>query len=77
MRKKSGVCLQASYTIEAAILVPLFLSVLLGAMMIALDCNRDVAEASAAHEQLEKIEPTTWIWRSQLLDSVGEIADSK
>ncbi len=60
--------LQASYTIEAALLLPLFLFVLMRGMLLGIDCGRDVSASAADWQQLEKIEPTTWIWRSQLLE---------
>lgn len=59
--------LQASYTIEAALLLPLFLAVLSGGMLLAIDCCEDVAVAAADWKQLDEIEPTTWIWRAEML----------
>ena len=59
--------LQASYTIEAALLVPLFLVALLSGMLLAIDCCKDVSVAAADWEQLEEIEPTAWIWRAEVL----------
>lgn len=59
--------MQASYTIEAALLLPLFLAVLSGGMLFAIDCCEDVVVAASDWKQLDEIEPTTWIWRTEML----------
>ncbi len=67
MKRGKSPHLQASYTIEAALLLPLFLAVLSGGMLRAIDCYEDVAVAAADWKQLDEIEPTTWIWRAEML----------
>ena len=64
---RSAGWMQASYTIEAAILLPLFLTALLTGMLLAVDCCEDVAEAAADWELLHEIEPTARIWRTEAI----------
>ena len=66
-RYRPGRRLQASYTIEAALLLPLFLAALSAGMLLAIDCCEDVAEAAADWELLREIEPTTQIWRTEAI----------
>lgn len=67
MRRGRSLHLQASYTIEAALLLPLFLAVLSGGMLFAIDCCEDIAVAASDWKQLDEIEPATWIWRAEML----------
>ncbi len=59
--------LQASYTIEAALLLPLFLTALTTGILLAVDCYEDVVEAASDWELLREIEPTTQIWRTEAI----------
>lgn len=63
--RKKGICLSASYTIEAAILLPLFLFAILKGLLLGIDCYEDVRVAAETAEVLETIEPVDWIWKMQ------------
>lgn len=65
MKRIHALRLQASYTIEAALLMPLFLMALAAGMLLAIDCCQDVSAAASGWEQLEEIVPTTRIWRTE------------
>ena len=65
--QKKQICLQASYTIEAALLLPLFLFAILKGLLLGIDCCEDVRMAAESLEVLEKIEPTDQIWNLELV----------
>ena len=65
--QKKQICLQASYTIEAALLLPLFLFAILKGLLLGIDCCEDVRMAAESLEVLEKIEPTDQIWNLELI----------
>lgn len=60
------VCLRASYTIEAALLLPLFLFAIMKGLLLGIDCYEDVCVAAECCELQETIEPVDWIWKMQL-----------
>lgn len=66
MRAKKG--LQASYTVEAAILLPLFLFAVMEGLLLGIDFYHEVREAAGSFQQLEEIEPVEWIWKSELIE---------
>ena len=63
--KKQERYLQASYTVEAAILLPLFLFAILKGLLLGIDCYEDVCVAAESCELLETIEPVDRIWKMQ------------
>ena len=65
--QKKEICLQASYTIEAALLLPLFLFAILKGLLLGIDCYEDVRIAAASLEVLEKLEPADQIWNLELV----------
>ena len=65
VRNKS-ICLRASYTIEAALLLPLFLFVILKGLLLGIECYEDVCIASECVESTELTEPAERIWNMQL-----------
>ena len=66
--QKQGICLQASYTVEAALLLPLFLFAILKGLLLGIDCYEDVCSAAESSELLETIEPAEWIWKMQMAE---------
>lgn len=66
MIPKKTVYLQASYTIEAALLLPLFLFAIMKGLLLGIDCYQDVCIVAESMQLLERIEPTDWIWKMQL-----------
>ena len=65
-RQKKEISLQASYTLEAALLLPLFLFAILKGLLLGIDCYEDVRTAAESVELLEVIEPADLIWKMQL-----------
>ena len=65
-RQKKEIYLQASYTVEAALLLPLFLFAILKGLLLGIDCYEDVRTAAESVELLEVIEPADRIWKMQL-----------
>lgn len=63
--QKKDICLSASYTIEAAILLPLFLFAILKGLLLGIDCYEDVRVAAEIVEALEAIEPADRIRKMQ------------
>lgn len=63
----------AGYTIEAALLVPLFLFAILRGLLFGIECYEDVSRASYCQEILETIEPTEWIRNEELLKRGGNL----
>lgn len=70
MKKRKTPALQASYTIEAALLMPLFLAVLMKGLLLGIDGCRDVEAAAADHAQLEDASAAERIWHLQLADDL-------
>lgn len=68
MRRVCTLQLQASYTIEAALLMPIFLMALVTGMLLAVDCHEDVSAAAADWSLLEEIRPATRIWQAEMLE---------
>ncbi len=66
MTRRKGCWLRGSYTVEAALLVPLFLFSMMKGLMLGVDCYHDVRIASQTVEHQEDIEPAERIWKSQL-----------
>ena len=66
LRKQKTVYLQASYTIEAALLLPLFLFSMRKGLLLGIDCYQDVCVAAESMELLDEIEPVDNIWKLQL-----------
>lgn len=64
--KKEKLHLQASYTIEAALLLPLLLFAILKGLLLGIDCYEDVCAAVESSELTETIEPAERIWKLQL-----------
>lgn len=64
--QKKEICLRASYTVEAALLLPLFLFAVMKGLLLGIDCYEDVGTAAENIELLETIEPADWIWKMQL-----------
>ena len=60
--------LPASYTIEAALLLPVFLFAIMKGLLLGIDCYEDVRAAAESSALLETIEPTDWIWKMQLVE---------
>lgn len=63
---KKDIRLRASYTIEAALLLPLFLFSILKGLSLGIDCYQDVCTAAERMDWLETIEPADRIWKMQL-----------
>lgn len=61
-------CLQASYTVEAAVLLPLFLFAVMKGLLLGIDFCSEVRTAAQSREQLEKICPTEWILKRELVE---------
>ena len=66
MAHRKAIYLQASYTIEAALLLPLFLFAIMKGLLLGIDCCEDVCVAAESQELLEEIEPVELIWKMQL-----------
>ena len=66
MISRKTIYLQASYTIEAALLLPLFLFAIMKGLLFGIDCYQDVYIAAESMQLLEMIEPTDWVWKRQL-----------
>ena len=64
--KKGEVYLPASYTVEAALLLPLLLFAILKGLLLGIDCYNDVRTAAENIELLEKIVPADRIWKMRL-----------
>lgn len=60
--------LQAGYTIESAILMPLFLFAILKGLLLGVDYYGEVRQAAMCREQLEEICPPKWIWKRELIE---------
>ena len=65
MAHRRETCLQASYTIEAALLLPLFLFAIMKGLLLGIDCYEDVCMAAENSKLLETVEPVDWIWKMQ------------
>lgn len=65
--REDGIYLRASYTIEAALLLPLFLFAVLKGLLLGIDCYEDVRVASESMELLDTIEPVEQIWKMQFV----------
>ena len=61
--QRDEIYLQASYTIEAALLLPLFLFAILKGLLLGIDCYEDVCVAAESIEVQETIEPADRIWK--------------
>jgi hypothetical protein len=68
MRSGRNIWLQASYTVEAACMLPLFLFAILKGLLLGIDCYEDVRTAAQSLEQFTEIEPTEWIWKMKLVE---------
>lgn len=66
-----GCWLKASYTVEAALLLPLFLAVLMKGMLLGIECYEDVRAAAADVQQLSKLHPPEEIWRRLLVEGLA------
>ena len=66
MVHRKAIYLQASYTIEAALLLPLFLFAIMKGLLLGIDCYEDVCTAAESQELLEEVEPADLIWKIQL-----------
>ena len=60
--------LPASYTIEAALLLPVFLFAIMKGLLLGIECYEDVRAAAESSALLETIEPTDWIWKMQWVE---------
>lgn len=60
--------LPGSYTIEAALLLPVFLFAILKGMLLGIDCYEDVCVTAESSVFLETIETTNWIWKKQWVE---------
>lgn len=58
--------LPAGYTIEAALLLPVFLFAMMKGLLLGIDCYEDVRTAAESSAFLETIEPADRIWKMQL-----------
>lgn len=68
--------LQASYTVEAAILLPIFLFAIMKGLLLGIDLYHDVQDASANAEQLSEINPVDFIWKRELFEKgVEQVRD--
>ena len=61
--QRDEIYLQASYTIEAALLLPLFLFAILKGLLLGIYCYEDVCVAAESIEVQETIEPADRIWK--------------
>jgi hypothetical protein len=59
---------RASYTVEAACMLPLFLFAILKGLLLGIDCYHDVQAAAQSLEQLTDIEAPEWIWKMKLVE---------
>lgn len=66
LKLKKDLYLQASYTVEAALLLPLFLFALFKGLSLGIDCYGDVRIAAEQVESEETVKPAEWIWKMQL-----------
>lgn len=66
LKPKKNIYLSASYTVEAALLLPLFLFAMCKGLSLGIDCYEDVRAAAEQVESAETIEPAKWIWKMQL-----------
>lgn len=71
--REDGIYLRASYTIEAALMLPLLLFAILKGLLLGIDCYEDVRLAAESMELLETIEPTEQIWKMQLVQKGVEL----
>ena len=60
--------LQASYTIEAAILMPVFLFAIMQGLLFGIDFYEEVRASAESREWLDEICPTEWIWKRELIE---------
>ena len=72
MKRKREWTLSASYTIEAALLMPLFLFALMKGLLLGITCYEEMSHAASAEKQLEAVHPTEWIWENRLWDQIKE-----
>ena len=66
MKRKKTIYLRASYTVEASLLLPLFLFSILKGLLLGIECYEAVRAASQSMEFLENIAPVEQIWNMQL-----------
>lgn len=67
IRAKRKRSLPASYTIEAALLLPVFLFAIMKGLLLGIDCYQEVCASTAYEELLEEIRPAEQIWKLQLV----------
>lgn len=72
MKQRKGLQLQASYTVEAAILLPLFLFAILKGLLLGIDFYHDVCTAAESRQQFDEIEPVDWIWKKEVIEKGEE-----
>ena len=63
---RTDISLRASYTIEAALLLPLFLFAIMKGLLLGIDCYEDVCASAESIGLMETVEPVEWIWNMQL-----------
>ncbi len=68
---RGGRWLRASYTVEAALLLPLFLAVLMKGLLLGIECYDDVRTSAADTAQLSELYPPEEIWHRQLLEELA------
>lgn len=66
LKTKKVIYLQASYTVEAALLLPLFLFAMFKGLSLGIDCYEDVRAAAEQVESETAVEPAKRIWKMQL-----------
>ena len=59
--------MQARFTIEAAILVPLVICSLARGMLLGIQLFSEVRESTVLSCDLIEFEPTEWIWKQELV----------
>lgn len=59
--------LQASYTVEAAILMPLLLFAIMKGLLLGVELYHEVRVSAGGEEQLSEINPAEDIWKRELI----------
>lgn len=70
---RKDIWLQGSYTVEAALLVPILLFAIMKGLLLGIDCYQDVRGSSSNVELLEEVVPTEQIWKWQMVQKGCEM----
>lgn len=72
MKEKKSVQVQASFTIEAAFIVPLAIFTMVGGIQIGYDLFQQAKQASVISEELNELDPVHMVRKNTLLHEYVE-----